>query len=40
MNLTTVSYLVSLCRVYLLQCLQYLFTSRRVGFGVLLSLIE
>ena len=40
MNFTTISYLVSLCSVYLLQCLQYLFTSRRVGFGVLLSLIE
>lgn len=39
-NFTTISYLVSLCRVYLLQCLQNLLTSKRVGFGVLLSLTE
>lgn len=34
------SYLVSLCIVYLPQCLQNLFTSKRVGFGVSLILIE
>jgi hypothetical protein len=34
------SYLVSLCIVYLPQCLQNLFTSKRVGFGVPLILIE
>ena len=35
-----VSYLVSLCKVYFLQCLQNLLTSSRVGLGVLLTLIE
>ena len=35
-----VSYLVSLCKVYFLQFLQNLFTSSRVGLGVLLTLIE
>lgn len=37
---TLCSYLVSLWMVYCPQCLQYLFTSKRVGFGVLDSLIE
>ena len=35
-----ISYLVSLCVVYLPQCLQNLFTSKRVGFGFPLILIE
>lgn len=34
------SYLVSLCVVYLPQCLQNLFTSSRVGLGFPLILIE
>lgn len=40
MNFTTFSYLVSLCNVYLSQCLQNLLIAKRVGFGFPLSLIE
>ena len=39
-KLILISYLVSRCVVYLPQCLQNLFTSKRVGFGFPLILIE